>query len=47
VFVDLYNALLPGLTNYIGADGLHPTEAGYRRMAEEFFVAIRATLEAP
>ncbi|MCC7243680.1 MAG: HYR domain-containing protein [Acidobacteria bacterium] len=47
VFVDLYNALLPGLTNYIGADGLHPTEVGYRRMAEEFFVAIRATLEVP
>jgi lysophospholipase L1-like esterase len=47
VFVDLYNALLPSVTTYIGTDGLHPTEAGYRRMAEEFFVAIRATLEAP
>jgi lysophospholipase L1-like esterase len=47
VFVDLYSALQSSLTTYIGIDGLHPTEAGYRRMAEEFFVAIRATLETP
>ncbi|MDH4066147.1 MAG: GDSL-type esterase/lipase family protein, partial [Acidobacteriota bacterium] len=47
VYIDIYSALLPSLTTYIGVDGLHPTEAGYRRMAEEFFAAIRATLEAP
>jgi lysophospholipase L1-like esterase len=44
--VDLYTALAPDLTRYIGVDGLHPTEAGYQRMADEFFVRIRATLEA-
>jgi lysophospholipase L1-like esterase len=47
VYVNLYDAMLPALTTYIGVDGLHPTEAGYRRMAEEFFLAIRTTLEAP
>jgi lysophospholipase L1-like esterase len=47
VFVDLYSALLPGLTTFIGIDGLHPTEAGYRRMAEEFFERVRANLETP
>lgn len=47
VFVDLYGALLPAVSTHIGPDGLHPTEAGYRRMAEEFFVAIRQTVEAP
>jgi lysophospholipase L1-like esterase len=47
VYVNLYGALLPSLTTYIGVDGLHPTEAGYRRMAEEFLIAIRAALEAP
>lgn len=47
VYVNLYDAMLPALTTHIGVDGLHPTEAGYRRMAEEFFLAIRTTLEAP
>jgi len=46
VYVNLYDALLPSLTTYIGVDGLHPTEAGYRRMAEEFLFGIRTTLEA-
>lgn len=45
VWVDLHSALSTNLTTYIGVDGLHPTEAGYRRMAEEFFAAIRANLE--
>lgn len=44
-FVDLYGALLPDVLNVIGIDGLHPTEAGYRRMAEIFFAAIRQQLE--
>jgi lysophospholipase L1-like esterase len=45
VFVDLYAALAGDIQRYIGADGLHPTEAGYARMAQTFFDAIRADLE--
>lgn len=45
VLVDLYAALLREVTRYIGVDGLHPSEAGYQRMAEAFFDAIRANLE--
>lgn len=45
VVVDLYRAALPNLDAWIGVDGLHPTEAGYARMAEQFFTAIRADLE--
>jgi lysophospholipase L1-like esterase len=44
-YVDLYNPMLPDVASLIGADGLHPTEAGYRRIAELFFAAIRTTLE--
>ena len=47
VFVDLYNAMLADASTLIGSDGLHPTEAGYRRMAELFFTAIRTALEVP
>lgn len=45
VFVDLYNPMLPDAATLIGVDGLHPTEAGYRRIAELFFAAIKADLE--
>ncbi len=31
----------------IGQDGLHPTEAGYQRLAEIFFDAIKAKYETP
>ena len=41
IFVDVYAAMLPGVTTLIGMDGLHPTEAGYDRIAETFFAAIR------
>jgi lysophospholipase L1-like esterase len=44
-FVDLYGTLLPEALEIIGIDGLHPTEAGYRRIADVFFSAIRAALE--
>ena len=44
-FVDIYSALSSNIPLYIGADGLHPTEAGYQRMAETFFAAIRAAYE--
>ena len=45
--VDLYEGFggIPG--PYIDVDGLHPTELGYRKIAEIFFNAIRATLELP
>jgi lysophospholipase L1-like esterase len=45
VFVDLYTAMLADAASLIGTDGLHPTEAGYRRIADLFFAAIRAELE--
>jgi lysophospholipase L1-like esterase len=44
-YVDLYNAMLPEAATLIGSDGLHPTEAGYRRIAELFFAAISRDLE--
>ncbi|HEX8031778.1 MAG TPA: GDSL-type esterase/lipase family protein [Vicinamibacterales bacterium] len=44
-FVDLYNPMLGEAATLIGNDGLHPTEAGYRRIAELFFAAIRRELE--
>ena len=45
VFVDLYNQMLADAATLIGSDGLHPTEAGYRRIADGFFAAIREHLE--
>ena len=45
VLVDLYSALASDVTRYIGGDGIHPTEAGYARIADAFFAAIRADLE--
>ena len=44
-FVDLYNALLAEANTVIGVDGLHPTEVGYKRIADVFFAAIQANLE--
>jgi lysophospholipase L1-like esterase len=43
--VDIFNTLLPDLSANIGVDGMHPTELGYRRMAQAFFAAIQADLE--
>ncbi|HEX6163325.1 MAG TPA: GDSL-type esterase/lipase family protein, partial [Vicinamibacterales bacterium] len=45
VVVDIYNALLPEVTRYIGVDGLHPNEAGYAKIADTFFQAIQANFE--
>jgi lysophospholipase L1-like esterase len=45
VLVDLYSALATDITRFIGLDGLHPTEAGYQRIAETFAAAVRANLE--
>jgi lysophospholipase L1-like esterase len=44
-YVDLYNAMLPEAEQLIGSDGLHPTEAGYRRIADLFFAAIQRDLQ--
>ncbi len=44
-YVDLYNTMMPEAATLLGSDGLHPTEAGYRRIAELFFAAIRNELE--
>jgi lysophospholipase L1-like esterase len=45
--VDLYPAFENQTTTLLGLDGLHPNEAGYQRMAELFFEAIRQRLEVP
>lgn len=45
VLVDLYQSMQSGVFTYIGGDGLHPNEAGYAKIAQEFFNAIQATLE--
>lgn len=45
VLVNLYDTLLPEANAIIGVDGLHPTEVGYRRMADVFLAAIQANLE--
>lgn len=45
VYVDLYNPMLADAATLIGSDGLHPTEAGYGRIAELFVSAIRNNLE--
>jgi lysophospholipase L1-like esterase len=42
--VDVYQAF-GGDLSLIGADGLHPTAAGYHRIADTFLASIRATLE--
>lgn len=45
VLVDVYGGLLPDVNRYIGVDGLHPTEAGYAKIADIFFQAIQNTFE--
>lgn len=46
--VDVYLALSTDLNAFIGSDGLHPTAAGYLKIAETFLAAIRSsTLEIP
>ena len=46
-YVDVYNPMLAEAATLIGSDGLHPTEAGYRRIADLFFAAIKRDLEVP
>jgi lysophospholipase L1-like esterase len=43
--VDLYEAMASQPDLYNSADGRHPNEAGYRKIAETFFAAIQSELE--
>jgi lysophospholipase L1-like esterase len=45
VLVDVYAAFAPDPNRYNSADGRHPNEAGYRKIAETFLAAIQADLE--
>lgn len=45
VLVDTWLALGGTADPYISSDGLHPTNAGYRKIAEAFLTSIRTTLE--
>jgi lysophospholipase L1-like esterase len=40
-------AAFGGDLSLLGNDGLHPTAAGYHRIADTFFSSIRQTLEGP
>jgi lysophospholipase L1-like esterase len=45
LYVDIFSALSTSVSTYIGVDGLHPNEAGYRKIAETVQAAIQANLE--
>jgi lysophospholipase L1-like esterase len=45
--VDVYQAFAGDVTTLIDFDGLHPTAAGYQRIADTFFSVIRQNLEIP
>jgi lysophospholipase L1-like esterase len=45
ILVDLYPVFEASLGELIGPDGLHPSEAGYRKIADTFFDAIKQRLE--
>jgi len=47
ILVDVNAALSTDVNRFIGIDGLHPNEAGYAKIAETFFAAIRAEFEVP
>lgn len=47
VLVDLNRDFNGEVDLLLGPDGLHPNAAGYQRMADSFFRAIKATLEEP
>lgn len=43
--VDIYPAFSGQVDTLLGADGLHPSEAGYQKMADLFYAAITQRLE--
>jgi lysophospholipase L1-like esterase len=44
---DVYANLVTNTNLYINNDGEHLTEAGYAKVADVFFTALRSTLERP
>jgi lysophospholipase L1-like esterase len=44
--VDAYAAIIGQESTLMGVDGLHPTPAGYRAIAQAFFAVIQSGLEA-
>jgi lysophospholipase L1-like esterase len=47
VLVDVYSEFNGDTTTLIDCDGLHPTAAGYQRIADTFFKAIQQAFELP
>jgi acyl-CoA thioesterase-1 len=47
IYVDLFAAFAGNEAALIGPDGLHPTPAGYQRMADTFVETIRTNFELP
>lgn len=45
LYVDIFSALSSSVSTYIGVDGLHPNEAGYRKIAETVLAAIQSNFE--
>jgi lysophospholipase L1-like esterase len=45
--VDVYAGFGDSFQQYIGPDGLHPNVAGYAKIADLFFAALKSTLESP
>lgn len=45
--VDIYAGFGDSFQQYIGPDGLHPNAAGYAKIADLFFAALKSTLESP
>jgi lysophospholipase L1-like esterase len=45
--VDLYPAFAGQVGTLLTFDGLHPNEAGYAKMADQFFEVIKTRLEVP
>jgi lysophospholipase L1-like esterase len=43
--IDMYPAFAGSLDTLLGPDGLHPSEAGYQKMAELFYAGITQRLE--
>ena len=47
VLVDLFHSDLAAHPNYIASDGFHPSDAGYRRLADLFWAQITARHAVP